>query len=364
MTRVLLLVGTPRARSSSRATPTGATGPCAARCARAGRSTTSSSSPAAARSWPAAARRGTARRSGGARTSARPGRTLGRADLRRRRRRPRADRRPSGAWPTTPDGAILAGVEPAGLFRSDDGGRDLVARRGPDRTTRPAPTWEPGAGGLILHTIVPHPTDPQRTWVGISAVGVFETRDGGATLGAAQPRRPRRLQPRPVPGHRPVRPQVRAGGRRARDALPAEPLRGVPLDGRRRDLDGGHRTTACRASSGSRWSPTRATRRRSGSSRSTATTAGRFVPDAPAAVWRTSDRGDTWTASRRRACPSTTPTCRCCARRWPATRSTRSGSRSGRRPASSGTAATRASSWRRITADLPEIWAVEAVVLD
>jgi photosystem II stability/assembly factor-like uncharacterized protein len=38
-----------------------------------------------------------------------------------------------------------------------------------------------GAGGLILHTIVPHPTDPERLWVGISAVGVFETRDGGAT---------------------------------------------------------------------------------------------------------------------------------------------------------------------------------------
>ena len=58
--------------------------------------------------------------------------------------------------------------------------RDLVARRGPDEPPVAA-RWEPGAGGLILHTIVPHPTDPQRTWVGISAVGVFETRDGGAT---------------------------------------------------------------------------------------------------------------------------------------------------------------------------------------
>jgi hypothetical protein len=34
---------------------------------------------------------------------------------------------------------------------------------------------------LCLHSIVPHPTDPERVWVGISAVGVFETRDGGAT---------------------------------------------------------------------------------------------------------------------------------------------------------------------------------------
>ena len=43
------------------------------------------------------------------------------------------------------------------------------------------PEWQPGTGGLILHSIVPHPTDPARIWVGISAVGVFETRDGGAT---------------------------------------------------------------------------------------------------------------------------------------------------------------------------------------
>src|SRR6187399_1899040 len=63
----------------------------------------------------------------------------------------------------TPDGGLLAGVEPAGLFRSDDHGA----------------TWGQGAGGLIAHTIIPHPTDTDRTWVGISAVGVFETRDGG-----------------------------------------------------------------------------------------------------------------------------------------------------------------------------------------
>ena len=43
------------------------------------------------------------------------------------------------------------------------------------------PEWQPGNGGLILHSIVPSPTDPQRVWVGISAVGVFETQDGGTT---------------------------------------------------------------------------------------------------------------------------------------------------------------------------------------
>ena len=81
---------------------------------------------------------------------------------------------------TAPDGTILAGVEPAGLFRSADRGATWEHVRGlTEHESRP--TWEPGAGGLILHTIVPHPTDAARTWVGISAVGVFESRDGGAT---------------------------------------------------------------------------------------------------------------------------------------------------------------------------------------
>jgi photosystem II stability/assembly factor-like uncharacterized protein len=41
--------------------------------------------------------------------------------------------------------------------------------------------WQPGNGGLILHSIVPHPSDSSRVWVGISAVGTFATEDGGTT---------------------------------------------------------------------------------------------------------------------------------------------------------------------------------------
>ena len=75
---------------------------------------------------------------------------------------------------------IYAGVEPAGLFRSLDRGKTWEHVEGlTNHYSRPE--WGPGAGGLILHTIIPHPTDGDRMWVGISAVGVFETQDGGAT---------------------------------------------------------------------------------------------------------------------------------------------------------------------------------------
>ena len=84
-------------------------------------------------------------------------------------------------WNVTPvNGTVYAGVEPAGLFRSDDGGATWRHVAGL-REHPSCPEWQPGNGGLCLHSIVAHPTDEQRMWVGISAVGTFETIDGGRT---------------------------------------------------------------------------------------------------------------------------------------------------------------------------------------
>ena len=81
---------------------------------------------------------------------------------------------------TAAHGSIWAGVEPAGLFRSDDDGATWSHVSGL-RDHPSQPTWQPGAGGLICHTIVPHPTDAARMWVAISAVGTFATENDGAT---------------------------------------------------------------------------------------------------------------------------------------------------------------------------------------
>jgi photosystem II stability/assembly factor-like uncharacterized protein/molybdopterin converting factor small subunit len=75
---------------------------------------------------------------------------------------------------------VYAGVEDAGLFRSTDGGQswqELPALRG----HKSGPSWQPGAGGMCLHTIILDPATPGRMFAAISAAGAFRSDDAGQT---------------------------------------------------------------------------------------------------------------------------------------------------------------------------------------
>ena len=75
---------------------------------------------------------------------------------------------------------VYAGIEDAAIFRSTDGGQnwnELPGLRGHGT----GPKWQPGAGGMCLHTIILDPSNPQRIYIAISAAGAFRTDDGGAT---------------------------------------------------------------------------------------------------------------------------------------------------------------------------------------
>ncbi len=80
----------------------------------------------------------------------------------------------------TDPNTVYAGVEDAAIFRSTDGGenwKELPGLRGHGT----GPKWQPGAGGMCLHTIILDPSNSQRMWIAISAAGAFRTDDGGKT---------------------------------------------------------------------------------------------------------------------------------------------------------------------------------------
>lgn len=77
------------------------------------------------------------------------------------------------------DGRLYAGVEPAALFVSEDGSSSWEGIDSLNfHTTRK--NWQPGNGGLCLHTIIIHPKQERKIRVAISAVGVIGTDDGGS----------------------------------------------------------------------------------------------------------------------------------------------------------------------------------------
>jgi photosystem II stability/assembly factor-like uncharacterized protein len=261
---------------------------------------------------------------------------------------------------SAPDGSLLAGVEPAGLFRSTDRGATWTHVEG--LTNHPSrPTWGPGAGGLILHTIIPHPTDTDRTWVGISAVGVFETRDGGESwmarnVGVRAESNP--TVPYPETGQCVHKFAIAAG---EPETLYQRNHNGVYIS-----EDGSETWQEITGDLPTDFGFSMVTHPRD------ADTAwliplsqpdqGRYMPDAHAAVWRTHDRGTSWI---RADAGLPTHDAYLSVLREAMARDTLDpvgitfGTSTGQLWHSSDEGET----WRMITDTLPEIWGVEAVVV-
>ncbi|MGK9232545.1 exo-alpha-sialidase [Inquilinus limosus] len=196
------------------------------------------------------------------------------------------------------NGRLYAGVQPAGLFYSDDGGQSWNHVEGLQRhPTRPE--WSPGGAGLILHSLVLHPHDPKQIWVGISAAGVFHTADGGETWETRN--RGTRADFLPEDQRYPefgqcVHCLVMASGKPDR-------LYQQNHCGMYRSDDGGRSWESIEAGLPSSFGFPAAAHPRDADTLFllplNGDIKGRFVPDARAAVWRTRDGGASWQDLRR-----------------------------------------------------------------
>lgn len=200
------------------------------------------------------------------------------------------------------EGTLYAGTKPASLLKSDDDGQTWTRVEG--LTNHPSSgSWNPGAAGLVLHTIFADPQNPKKLWIGISAAGVFASEDGGETW-----ERRNRLSNAEACEHHDHPAAARDGetGHCVHNMMRA-PGDGDVLyqqnhHGVWRSADGGRSWEDITAGLPSTFGfPIRVhpsdpmtiwTLPLNGDS------AGRYPPDAAAAVWRSRDGGKTWEAQR------------------------------------------------------------------
>ena len=200
------------------------------------------------------------------------------------------------------NGTVYAGAKPAQLLSSTDGGESWKMNDSladfPDRDK-----WNPGAAGLVLHSIVSDPARPEKMWLAISAAGVFATENGGASW-----ERRNRMSNADAHAHHDHPAAPRGGetghcvhniGRAAGDDI----LYQQNHHGVFRSADGGRSwddiTTGLPSTFGFPIGVHPRDDRTVWTLPLNGDTEGRFPPDASAAVWKTTDSGESWQAKRK-----------------------------------------------------------------
>lgn len=260
------------------------------------------------------------------------------------------------------DDALYAGVEPAGLFRSEDGGTTWAHVAGlRDHPTRTE--WNPGGAGLILHAIVPDPKDTRRLWVAISAAGVFHSADRGATW---EPRnRGTRADYNPEDQRYPEVGQCVHGLTMA--AGMPDRLYQQNHCGMYRSDDGGRQWHSIEAGLPSTFGFPAAAHPRDPDTLYlcplNGDIAGRYMPDARAAVWRTRDGGASW-RDLREGLPQSNVFFGVLRQALATDRLAPAGVYFGTNSGELYASADEGESWRRIAQHLPMITSVETMVVE